>query len=86
MAMVSKEEDVQEDGAACIHEGRPFGDKKAKSCITLDIPFYIRLFPSEILFFVWKTFTQRGPPVIGNAFVLFRVRSIAQAAASRVAG
>ena len=35
-------------------------------------PFYIRLFPSEISFFVWKTCTQGGPPAIGNALVLFR--------------
>jgi len=35
--MVSTEEDDQEGVAACKREGRQFGDKKAKSCRTLDI-------------------------------------------------
>ena len=61
MAMVSKEEDGQEDGAACKHEGRQFGDKKAKSCRTLNISFLFKVIPLGDLVLFMENLHAKGP-------------------------
>ena len=87
MATASREEDGQENDGACKREGRRCGDRKAKSYETLsDFLFIYEVVVLEDSALFMKACTQRGPSAIGNALVLFRVRSTAQAAASRVEG
>ena len=61
MAMVSKEEDNQEDGAACKHEGRQYGDRKAKSCQTLNISFLYKVIPLGDLVLCMENLHAKGP-------------------------
>ena len=87
MAMVSGEEDNQGNDAACKREGRRCGDRKAKSYETLsNFLFIYEVIVLEGPALCMKACMQRGPSAIGNALVLFRVRSTVRVAASRAAG
>ena len=78
MAMASKEEDGHENGATCKREGRQCGDRKAKLCRTLNISFLYKVIPLGDLVLCMENLHAKGLPTIGNALVLFRVRSTAQ--------
>ena len=61
MAMVSKEEDGQENGAACEREWRQRGDRKAKSHRTLNISFLYKVIPLRDLVLCMENLHAMGP-------------------------
>ena len=71
MAMASKEEDGQENGTTCKHKGRQCGDRKAKSCRTLNISFLYKVIPLGDLVLCMENLHEWGHSAIGNALTLF---------------
>ena len=61
MAMVSKEEDDQENGVASKREGRQCGDRKAKSHRTLNISFLYKVIPLGDLVLCMGNLHAKGP-------------------------